>query len=1395
MTKYAKFDEDEGAPAGAGSPKKSQGVGGGMNTSSSKYATFDNAICDDDDESVNELNAQRPDSFGVIKCSFMNPIESLKSIGNTLLFFWIQPLLKLGNSQPLNLTDLYDLESRDQAYNIYEKFYTSWQAQLQLPEPSLAWAFVKSFGTPFFMAGGLKLIHDCLIFVGPVLLNRIIVFLDNPDKPVSLGLSYVLALFISQVIMSICLRQYFFWCFRCGMWLRSAVVTSVFAKSLLISAGVLGRRTVGEISNLMSVDSTRLQSLTPYLHAIWYSFLQIALALYFLWGQVGPSCLGGISIIILVIPVTKKVSKYLGGIQKQLSKIRDRRVKLSSEVIGGMKVIKFQAWEKEFHERVNAVRDEELAMYRKYIIANCFSSVVYTAVPLLVSISTFIAYVGSGHELDVATALTSLALFEILRFPLFMLPNVLNNVVEAKVSVDRVGSFLLETEKKVVTPEPLWLNGIQFDSATLVYESVQCKMKKPESELNSKLGANCAGIPAAKDIVASDTSTLQSIKNKIPFLNKGNAVAKPPEKEALTELEFELVVRRAQVRIAENHIRFLEEASNHLHGTSTEDDASKNQINALEEQLSKGESKADSKGDRRLSIRSSLRKNASVKQSQDEGGRGSVELSPIVEKEQTDGDDEHVEEAEDKILTLYRVSMAAQTGNLLCIVGKVGSGKSSCLNALLGDMMCVLGKVSLRGSVSYVAQRPFIQNSTLKDNILFGRPLDEKKYQNVLKVCALVTDLKVLPAGDQTEIGERGINLSGGQKARVALARAVYADTDIVLLDDPLAAVDAHVAQHLFDSCIVDTLLAQNKCVILVTNALQFIKDASQIVVLQDGCVVESGTYSELYDQHDENGDKSGGQFYDMMKTHMEGLNTADAARSKPSLEALSTDVTDPSLIPILERLRSNSATGNEIPLSNIDLLNDDNDNQDSKSESSKNRSRTVSNMSEVSVVSTGSGKNKPVEDQSGVLTKAEDREVGKVTIDVYKTWARAAGGVQMGVAIIVLFVFAELIQVLASFWLSYWSAHREDHSAWFYLYCYIGINVGVLIAVTTRDLVTAMSGWKAGKALFGGMLSAVLYAPMSFFDTTPMGRILNRFSKDVETVDTLLPRTVKMYLGTMGKVISTLLYICVVTPFFLLFLFPILYYYYRAQQYFIKTSRELTRLDSLSRSPIYALFAETLDGLSTIRAFGDEARLTAKSNKLLDSNQQAYFLNFSANCWLAVRLELAGACIVTFTALSAVFSRQFYTDASEESRHQFAGMAGLAISLALGVTQSLNWSVRMASDLESQMVAVERLENFADMEQEADHETSSQVQSSIAEWPNQGDVVLKDVSFRYRPNLPLVLNKLNVHILPREKVGIVVSFFNLYFSHCNIFTNCFVILCRAARVQESLLLWQPCFA
>lgn len=302
-----------------------------------------------------------------------------------------------------------------------------------------------------------------------------------------------------------------------------------------------------------------------------------------------------------------------------------------------------------------------------------------------------------------------------------------------------------------------------------------------------------------------------------------------------------------------------------------------------------------------------------------------------------------------------------------------------------------------------------------------------------------------------------------------------------------------------------------------------------------------------------------------------------------------------------------------------------------------------------------------------------------------------------VGALIIFMFFLGEGITVLASWWLSYWSQHRYTGSPWFYLGIYVVINTTVVIVAFVREVYVRLRSMDAGRSLFLELLTAVLFSPMSFFDTTPLGRVINRFSKDIYTIDEQIPQTVRGYLGTMAKVISTILYICVITPMFLFGLLPIMGFYYIAQRYYIKTSRELTRLESTSRSPIYALFSETLDGLATIRAYGSERRLVAKNNRLLDSNIQSYFLNFSANCWLAVRLEFAGTLIVTFAALFAVLARSTTTsdDAtngpvdSETQRQAFAGLAGLAISFAMSVTQSLNWTVRMASDMESQMVSV----------------------------------------------------------------------------------------------------------
>ena len=244
------------------------------------------------------------------------------------------------------------------------------------------------------------------------------------------------------------------------------------------------------------------------------------------------------------------------------------------------------------------------------------------------------------------------------------------------------------------------------------------------------------------------------------------------------------------------------------------------------------------------------------------------------------------------------------------------------------------------------------------------------------------------------------------------------------------------------------------------------------------------------------------------------------------------------------------------------------------------------------------------------------------------------------GVLIILFFYFGEMVAVISSWWLSYWSEHRSAASPWFYLGIYILINVGVVIFSLSRELYVRMRALDASKMLFEELLNAVLFSPMAFFDTTPLGRIINRFSKDIYTVDEQIPQTVRMYLQTMAKVTSTILYICVITPLFLIALLPVLFFYVVAQRYYIRTSRELSRLESTSRSPIYALFSETLDGLSTIRAYKAQKRLIEKNNRLLDNNVKSYYLNFSANCWLAVRLELAGTLIVTFAALFAVLAR-----------------------------------------------------------------------------------------------------------------------------------------------------------
>lgn len=382
-----------------------------------------------------------------------------------------------------------------------------------------------------------------------------------------------------------------------------------------------------------------------------------------------------------------------------------------------------------------------------------------------------------------------------------------------------------------------------------------------------------------------------------------------------------------------------------------------------------------------------------------------------------------------------------------------------------------------------------------------------------------------------------------------------------------------------------------------------------------------------------------------------------------------------------------------------------------------------------------------------------EDRSTGDVTWPVYQAWIKAFGGMPMGLVVAFGFALAQGISLVSTLWISYWSETATDttESQMYYVYVYMGLNALYGVALFIRTFMLYIGGLRASRILFYELLTRVLRAPISFFDTTPLGRIVNRLSKDIYTVDESIPSTWAMLLNTIVAVVMTLITVCYVTPMFMAILAPVMISYYMSQRYFIKTSRELQRLDSISRSPIFALLSETLDGLPTIRAYNVEDKFIGRNQALLDKNQRAYFLNFSVNCWLALRLEFVGTVIAAGAALSAVLAHS--SNAAQGSA--FAGLVGVSLTYAFSVTQSLNWTVRMISQLQTQMVSVERIKTYSEMQTEAVLETRPEVHLR-REWPHSGEIRFENVSLRYRPGLPRVLRGLSFKVNPHEKIGIV---------------------------------------
>ncbi|KAM8717859.1 hypothetical protein ACLKA7_004542 [Drosophila subpalustris] len=893
-----------------------------------------------------------------------NEIPELSaSFLSRITYRWFDSMALKGYRNPLEEDDLWDLRPQDSCKEVMPTFAYYWNQNVrknykstsgQTAEPkaqfangrvsfenpqgngrkkgmaSIMPAIYKSFGGIFLFGSFFKLITDVLTFAQPQVLSLIIGYVEDYEtdpQPEWKGIIYSVALFVLASAQTFILAQYFHRMFIVGLRIRTALINCIYRKALRISNAARKESTVGEIVNLMAVDAQRFMDLTTYLNMLWSAPLQIALALYFLWQQLGPSVLAGLAVMIIMIPLNGYIASRIKTYQIAQMKYKDQRVKLMNEVLSGIKVLKLYAWEPSFEKQVLDIRDKEIATLRSTAYLNASTSFLWSCAPFLVSLVTFATYVliDENNVLDAKKTFVSLSLFNILRFPLTMLPMLVTNLVQTQVSVKRINKFL--------NSEELDPNNVQHDSS------------KPNP----------------------------------------------------------------------------------------------------------------------MSI---------------ESGNFSW------------GDEDE--------LTLKNINIEVPKNNLVAIVGTVGSGKSSVIQAFLGEMEKISGSVNTVGRLAYVPQQAWIQNATVRDNILFGKSYDRKRYNRVLDACALRTDIEILSAGDLTEIGEKGINLSGGQKQRISLARAVYNDADLYLLDDPLSAVDSHVGKHIFEQVIGPKGLLKGKTRILVTHGITFLPQVDNIYVLKMGQVSENGTYAQLL--------KNKGAFADFLIQHLQEGEAEDEDLNQIKRQ-LST--VEPELLAPFEKA---------IQLARAESLSDSISvtSADSLMGRGSLRRRAKRQDSHDSAASAASLKKK--QEVEGKLIEIENSQTGGVDFAVYKHYIKSVG-IFLSVATLVLNFVFQAFQIGSNLWLTKWSNDKEvEHDTGLrnmYLGVYGAFGFGQVLSYLFATLTLALGCIVCAKKLHEQLVDHVFHWPMETFDTTPLGRVVNRFSKDVDVLDNTLPMLWRMLLST----------------------------------------------------------------------------------------------------------------------------------------------------------------------------------------------------------------------------------------------------------------------------------------
>ncbi|EMS55420.1 ABC transporter C family member 3 [Triticum urartu] len=1079
------------------------------------------------------------------------------------------------------------------------------------------------------------LIYNLATYVGPYLIDSLVQYLNGDERYAGKGKLLVVTFIVAKVFECLSQRHWFFRLQQAGIRTRSALVSVVYQKGLSLSSSSRQSCTSGEMINIISVDADRVGLFSWYMHDPWLVPLQVGLALFILYSTLGVASLAALGATIAVMLANVPPMKMQEKFQQKLMDCKDVRMKVTSEILRNMRILKLQGWEMKFLSKINDLRTTETSWLKKYLYTWTAATFVFWGAPTFVAVATFGACMLLGIPLESGKVLSALATFRVLhRTRQSRRSGEMINIIS--VDADRVGLFSWYMHDPWLVPlqvglalfilySTLGVASLAALGATIAVMLANVPPMKMQEKFQQKL-MDC------KDVRMKVTSEI--LRNmrilklqgwEMKFLSKINDL-RTTETSWLKKYLYTwtaatfvfwgaptfvavatfgacmllgIPLESGKVLSALATFRVLQEPIYNLPDTISMMIQTKVSLDRIASFLCLEEFPTDAV--ERLPSGSS---NVAIEVS---NGCFSWDGSP-------------------ELPTLKDLNFQARQGMHVAVCGTVGSGKSSLLSCILGEVPKLSGEVKTCGTMAYVSQTAWIQSGKIQDNILFGKEMDSEKYDSVLEWCSLKKDLEILPFGDKTVIGERGINLSGGQKQRIQIARALYQDADIYLFDDPFSAVDAHTGSHLFK-------------------------------VMKGGRIAQAGKYNDILGSEEE--------LMELVGAHQHALTALDV----------------------------------------IDVANGGSE------KLSSSLSRSLSSAEEKDKQN---GKEDGDKVQSGQLVQEEEREKGRVGFWVYwKYLTLAYGGALVPFVLIAQLLF-QVLQIASNYWMAWASPVSEDAeppvSTSTLIYVFVALAVASSLCILVRALFVVTAAYKTATLLFNKMHMAIFRAPMSFFDSTPSGRILNRVAWQV----------------------------------FVVFV-PVIIIFLCYQRYYIETARELQRLVGVCKAPIIQHFSESISGSTTIRSFGKENQFVLTNSHLIDADSRPKFYNAAAMEWLCFRLDTLSSFTFAFALIFLISLPTGIID---------PGIAGLAVTYGLNLNMLQAWVVRSMCNLENKIVSVERILQYISIPEEPPLSTSGD--KLPHNWPSEGEIQLRNLHVRYAPQLPFVLKGLSVTFPGGMKTGIV---------------------------------------